>query len=63
MNLEVSRGVDLASKFSEESPVDTIGVATPFRCHGPCRAELISQSNRVDLRSLAQAALPNVFRA
>ena len=61
--LEVSREADLASKFSEEMPY-AIGFATPFWCQSPRRAsESATQSNNADLRSLAEAALPNFFWA
>ena len=63
MNLEVSRVINLASKVSEESLMDTIRFATPYRCHDPRRADLLIQSNNAALRSPAKAALPNLRRA
>ena len=63
MILEVSREADLASKLSEDTP-DAIGFATPCRCHTPRRAkESVTQSDKADFRSLAEAALPNLFWA
>ena len=62
MNLEASRGTDLASKLSEDTPAYTIGFATPCRCHSPRRhSEPVTQSNTVDLGDHTGAALPSIL--
>lgn len=63
MILEVSRRISLAGKISEgipalSGPPQHVAAATPRRAQ-----ELISQSDTADLRSLAQAALPNLYWA
>ena len=63
MILEASRRLGLASKLSEgipalSGPPHHVGATTPRRAKEP-----MSQSDRVDLRSLTQAALPNLLGA
>ena len=60
--LEASRRLGLAGEISEgipklSGPPQHVVATTPRRAKEP-----MSQSDRVDLRSLAQAALPNLLR-
>ena len=60
MNLEASRGANLASKLFEDTP--TIGFATACCCHSPRRrSEFTLQSNTVDLGDHTGAALPSIL--
>jgi hypothetical protein len=61
MILEASRRLGLAGKISEgipklSGPPQHVVATTPRRAKEP-----MSQSDRVDLRSLTQAALPNLL--
>ena len=63
MILEVSRRIGLAGKLSEEIPALSgpphhDGATTPRRAWS-----LFCQSDKADLRSLAEAALPNLYWA
>lgn len=57
MDLEVSRGADLASKLSEETPALS---GSPHHAGATLHAEeSVTQSDKTLLRVCRQAALPN----